>query len=107
MAERLMRGVLWLTLCAALPAAALQDPTAPPLAAPVGEAAGAGIPLTAIKQVGARRIAIIGGQEIATGGRYEGARVVRITESEVVLRRDGETTVHKLYPRVDKRPRGK
>ncbi|MFZ5575989.1 MAG: MSHA biogenesis protein MshK [Pseudomonadota bacterium] len=107
MAKRLMRSVLWLAMCATPLAGALQDPTAPPLAPPAGEAAGAGIPLTAIKRVGPRRLAIIGGQEIAAGGRYEGARVVRITESEVVLRRDGETTVHKLYPQVDKRPRGK
>ena len=107
MAKRLMRGLLWLALCAAAPAGALQDPTAPPMAQPAGDAAGAGIPLTAIKQVGTRRVAIIGGQEIAVGGRYQGARVVRITEGEVVLRRDGETTAHKLYPQVDKRPRGK
>lgn len=108
MAKRLMRGLLWLGLCAvAAPAAALQDPTAPPMAQPAGDAAGTAIPLTAIKQVGNRRVAIIGGQEIGVGGRYQGARVLRITDSEVVLRRDGETTVHRLYPQVDKRPRGK
>ena len=107
MAARLKRFVLALGLVLPLGAAALQDPTAPPAQSAEGAAAGQGIPLTAIKQVGQRRIAIIGGQEIAVGGRYEGARVVRITESEVVLRRDGETTVHKFYPQVDKRPRGK
>lgn len=107
MAARMMRMILAAGLALPLAAGALQDPTAPPAVVAPGEAAGSGIPLTAIKQVGNRRIAIIGGQEIAVGGRYQGARVVRITESEVVLRRDGDTTVHKLYPQVDKRPRGK
>jgi MSHA biogenesis protein MshK len=107
MAARLNTVLLALGLMLPLAAAALQDPTAPPALSADGAAAGQGIPLTAIKQVGPRRVAIIGGQEIAVGGRYEGARVVRITESEVVLRRDGEMTVHKLYPQVDKRPRGK
>lgn len=107
MAARLNVFLLALGLVLPVGAAALQDPTAPPAQTAAGAAAEPGIPLTAIKQVGNRRIAIIGGQEIAVGGRYEGARVVRITESEVVLSRDGETTVHQLYPQVDKRPRGK
>lgn len=107
MAARMMRMILAAGLALPLAAGALQDPTAPPTMVAPGEAAGTDIPLTAIMQVGNRRIAIIGGQEIAVGGRYQGARVVRITESEVVLRRDGDTTVLKLYPLVDKRPRGK
>lgn len=106
MAKSLIPLLLGLTLGASGPASALQDPTAPPLAQPAAEAARAGIPLTAIKQVGSRRVAIIGGEEIGIGGRYQDARVVRITDREVVLRRAGETTVHKLYPQVDKRPRG-
>ncbi|MDP3421252.1 MAG: hypothetical protein Q8S10_10025 [Thiobacillus sp.] len=107
MAARMMRMILAAGLALPLAAGALQDPTAPPAMVAPGEAAGTDIPLTAIMQVGNRRIAIIGGQEIAVGGRYQGARVVRITESEVVLRRDGDTKVLKLYPLVDKRPRGK
>lgn len=107
MAARLNPLVFVLLLLSPPGASALQDPTAPPEPAAGGAAAGLALPLTAIKQVGQRRVAVIGGQEIAEGGRYEGARVVRITESEVVLRRDGETTVHRLYPQVDKRPRGR
>jgi MSHA biogenesis protein MshK len=110
MAARLMWGLIWLGMLGTPADAALQDPTAPPQAPPqAGPAAAADatrLPLTAIKQVGKRRVAIINGQEIAVGGRYQEARVVRITESEVVLRQGGETTVHKLYPQVDKRPRG-
>ena len=107
MAARMMRMILAAGLALPLSAGALQDPTAPPAMVAPGEAAGTDIPLTAIMQVGHRRIALIGGQEIAAGGRYQDARVVRITESEVVLRRNGETVVLKLYPLVDKRPRGK
>lgn len=107
MAARMIRMILAAGLVLPSAAGALQDPTAPPTVSAPGEATGTAIPLTAIKQVGNRRIAIIGGQEIAVGGRYQGAQVVRITESELVLRRDGDTTVHQLYPQVEKRPRGK
>ncbi len=104
MAARMMLLVLCGALAAPL-AAALPDPTAPP-AASAGEAGSPAISLTAIKRSGKARVAVIGGQEIAVGGHYQDARVVKISESEVVLRRGGETTVLKLYPQVEKRPRG-
>lgn len=109
MAARMMKRALFALLAMPLAALALTDPTAPPaaqgpgvdgMAAPV-------IQLTAIKRVGGRRIAVIGGQEIAVGGRYQDARVVRISESEVVLRQGSETKVLRLHPQVEKRPRGK
>lgn len=108
MAARMTLGAL-LALLASLPAAAvLPDPTALPAApAASGEASGPAVSLTAIKRIGTRRVAVIGGQEIAVGGHYQDARVVRISESEVTLRRGAEITVLKLYPQVDKRPRGK
>jgi MSHA biogenesis protein MshK len=88
-------------------AASLPDPTAlPVMPAATGGAVKPAIPLTAIKRSGNRRVAVIGGREVAVGGRYQDARVVKISESEVVLRRAGETTVLKLYPQVEKRPRG-
>lgn len=108
MAARMML-LAWIALLAAPSAAApLTDPTAPPTAPDAaGGAASPGISLTAIKTSGRRKIAIIGGQEIGVGGRYQDARVVRISESEVVLRRGSEITVLELYPQVEKRPRGK
>lgn len=107
MAARLI--LLALLAALASPAVAvLPDPTAPPSARAADGAAGQVLlPLTAIKRVGNRHVAIIGGQEVAVGGRYQDARVIRISESEVVLRRGQETVVLKLYPLVDKRPRGK
>ena len=109
MAARMMLFVLVAAMQAQpLAAAALPDPTAPPAAsAGAGDAGSPGIALTAIKRRGAQRIAVIGGQEIAVGGHYQDARVVRISESEVVLRRGREITVLRLYPHVEKRLRGK
>ncbi len=84
--------------------AALPDPTAPPVVAAATEARP--VPaLTAIRSSGTHRIAIIGGQVVKTGGRYQDARVVRIGETEVVLHRGGETTVLKLHPEAETRPR--
>ncbi|AAZ96716.1 hypothetical protein Tbd_0763 [Thiobacillus denitrificans ATCC 25259] len=108
MAARMMRPVLAALLAAPLAALALPDPTALPVAPGAGGAeAGAGATLAAIKRNGHTRIAVIGGREFAEGGHYQDARIVRIGESEVVLRRGGETTVLRLYPQVEKRPRGK
>lgn len=107
MAQRLITVLLGLGLCVPGPTLALQDPTAPPMARPSRDGLGMDFPLTAIMRVGGRRVAIIGGVAIGVGDRYQGARMVRITDSEVVLRRNGETMVHRLYPQVDKRPRGK
>lgn len=107
MAARLI-GFALLAALGSPAAAALPDPTAPPSAeAADGTPGQALLPLTAIKRVGNRHVAIIGGQETAVGGRYQDARVIRISESEVVLRRGQDTVVLKLYPLVDKRPRGK
>lgn len=89
-------------------AAALPDPTALPAApAASGDADNPAGILTAIKLSRKQKIAVIDGLEVAVGGRYQDARVVRISESEVVLRRGREITVLKLYPQVEKRPRGK
>ena len=108
MAARMM--LLALAALLVPPAAAdfLPDPTTPP-AAPAAAAGGGspGVSLTAIKRRGGHRFAIIGGQEIAVGGRYQDARVMRISESEVVLRRGREITVLRLYPQVEKRLSGK
>ena len=108
MAARMILFAMAALLAPPLAAASLPDPTALP-AAPATAGADGGRPavsLTAIKQRGGQRIAIINGREVAVGGRYQDARVVRISESEVVLRQGGETTVLRLYPQVEKRLRG-
>lgn len=108
MAARMMPSVLVLLLMPTGVWATLPDPTAPPAAVSQDAAASApAVSLTAIKRSGKHRVAVIGGQEIGVGGRYEDARVVRITENEVVLRRGDETTVLTLYPHIEKRLRGR
>lgn len=107
MAARMMLFALAALLATPFAAATLPDPTAPPSApATAGNAGSPGISVTAIKRSGNKRIAVIGGQEVSVGERYQDARVMRISESEVVLRRGGEITVLKLYPQVEKRLRG-
>lgn len=106
MAARMMLCAAIALLAIPCARAALPDPTALPAAPAAAGNASPGISLTAIKRRGKQKLAVIGGQELAVGGRYQDARVVRITESEVVLRRGGEITVLKLYPHVEKRLRG-
>ena len=106
MAARMMLCAAIALLALPCARAALPDPTALPAAPAAEGGASPGISLTAIKRRGKQRLAVIGGQELAVGERYQGARVVRITESEVVLRRGAEVTVLKLYPHVEKRLRG-
>ncbi len=108
MAARMMVLVVALGLAQPAAAASLPDPTALPAApsADGGSEQPAGL-LTAIKLSRKQKIAVIDGQEVALGGRYQDARVVRITETEVVLRRGRDTTVLKLYPNIDKQLRRK
>ena len=106
MAARMMLCAAIALLTIPCARAALPDPTALPAAPAAEGSASPGISLTAIKRSGKQRLAVIGGQELAVVGRYQDTRVVRITESEVVLRRGAEVTVLKLYPHVEKRQRG-
>lgn len=82
----------------------LADPMRPPefISAPGGAGAETGPVLQQILVSGSRKIAVIGGREVALGQKYGDARLVRIGDAEVVLRKNGETTVLKLYPAVEK-----
>ena len=108
MAARMMLIVM--VMMAAMPsmAATLPDPTAlPAVSSATGEGQRSVSLLTAIKVRGKQKTAIIDGQEFALGDRYQDARLVRISENEIELRRGREITVLKLYPQVDKRQRRK
>ncbi len=107
MAARMMLCAVIALLAIPGARADLPDPTALPAAPSAEGDASPGMSLTAIKRRGTQRLAVIGGEEVPVGGRYQGARVVRITESEVVLRRGTDVTVLELYPHVEKRLRGK
>lgn len=101
MAPHMIRFVL-LALAVSPACAALPDPTAPP-AVTAGAEAPPAPKLTAIRTSGGQRIAILDGQALKVGGRYQDARVVRIDETRVVLRRGGETVVLKLHPEAETR----
>lgn len=113
MAESLTRTVLplvsFLMLMAVSGADAetLADPTRPPpsLAGAGGaaiEEKGSGLQSVLISS--GRKSAIIGGQVVGLGEKYGDARVVKITESEVVLQSGTTKEVLRLFPDVDKRP---
>lgn len=111
-----MPGVAILLLGVALHAPvfaqALPDPTRPPASArSAAEAAGvpqpeAPAPVLQSVLIGRdRSMAIISGQRFDVGDRVGDAHIVRITETEVVLRSSAGLTSLKLFPQVEKRAR--
>lgn len=84
----------------------LTDPTRPPGAlADAADMAGVstGPVLQSVMLSPDRKVAVISGEMVVLGGRYGAARLVRLTESEAVLKNGSETTVLNLYPLVEKR----
>jgi len=53
-----------------------------------------------------RRIAVINGQQYSEGATFGEGRVLRISETEVVIRRAGRDEALKLYPQELKRASG-
>jgi MSHA biogenesis protein MshK len=87
----------------------LTDPTRPPgaLAAAAGDGVATGGPvLQSVMLSPGRKMAVISGEIVALGGRYGSTRLVKLTESEAVLKDGAETTVLKLFPLVEKRMAG-
>lgn len=95
--------VAFLTWQTADGAQILNDPTRPPVGAqPVdpGDKPESGAVLQSVMIMPNTRFAIIGGERVEVGGRYRDAQVVRITETEVVLRRAEGTESLQMYPEV-------
>lgn len=90
-------------------AQALTDPTRPPSAtsaasgSPAAQEDTTGTQLQSILISSGRKVAVINGTMVPLGGMVGEARVVRITETQVVLKKGGETEVLKMYPGIDKR----
>lgn len=87
----------------------LSDPTRPPGVAGSAPQSGAidevpagGPQLQSVLISPSRRIAIINGSTVSLGGMVGEAKVVRISQTEVVLRRGAETEVLKMYPGIEK-----
>jgi MSHA biogenesis protein MshK len=89
-------------------AQALTDPTRPPsalsaLSASQAAEEPAGTQLQSILMSSGRKVAVINGTMVPLGGMFGESRVVRITETQVVLKRGEETEVLTMYPGIDKR----
>jgi MSHA biogenesis protein MshK len=84
----------------------LTDPTRPPAAllpeaAPASDASGPALQSILISPT--RKLAIINGQTVRPGDKVGDARVVRITENEVVLRDGRQSQTLKLFPQIQKK----
>jgi MSHA biogenesis protein MshK len=83
----------------------LLDPTRPPDLA--GQAQTGAVPTGPVLQSvlisPQRRVAIISGKTLTVGEKFGEARVISITESEVILRNGKEIQTLKLFPDVQKR----
>ena len=105
-------ALLLLILCVspwsrAATAQTLSDPTRPPIGLQPTEAGDNTLAAPVLQSVmisSAARTAIIGGETVKLGGKYGDARVIRITESEVVLRSASGTETLKMYPAVTINP---
>jgi len=86
--------------------AQINDPTRPPGALAGGDpgAPGGGPLLQSVMISPSGRSAIIGGETVKLNGRYGEARVIRITESEVVLRTASGTETLRMYPDISMKP---
>ena len=98
--------VLMLTLVAGVAQAeVLQDPTQP-----YGEAQQAGAPaayagpvLQSVMLSSGRKIAVISGEMVPLGGKYQDATLVRLNDWEAVLRaEDGTLQTLRMHPGVEK-----
>lgn len=99
--------LLALLLSGGVQAQVLNDPTRPPVsigtaADPAADKPKAEPELQSILISPTRRVAVIDGQTVALGEKFGEARVVRITEGEVVLRNGQDLQVLKLFPKFEK-----
>lgn len=84
----------------------LPDPTRPPaaLTLPSGATVAFAMPrLQSVLLSSARKAAIINGETIEIGDTYAGAKLIKVSEGEVVLKSDAGLQVLKLFPGVEKR----
>lgn len=89
-------------------AQALQDPTRPPASLVANAKGGAGgaaalegprlQSILIARTPGGRHVAVIDGAMVRLGDSVKGARVERMTQSEVVLSKGGKKQVLKLFP---------
>jgi len=107
-----LMAVAMLAATAGARAQGLPDPTRPPSASASSALSGAqtapeeitGTQLQSILLSRGRKIAVINGTMVPLGGMVGEARVVGISETQVVLKKGEETEILKMYPGIDKHP---
>ena len=86
----------------------LNDPTRPPPGVYSNEAAGSAVASAPVLQSvmisPTERSAIIAGKTVKVGGTYGDARIIKISEGEVVLRSASGTETLRMYPDVSLKP---
>jgi MSHA biogenesis protein MshK len=85
----------------------LNDPTRPPPGVYSNEAAGSAASAPVLQSVmitPTERSAIIAGKTVRLGGTFGEARIIKITEGEVVLRSASGTETLRMYPDVSLKP---
>ena len=94
------------SICGMAWAQALNDPMRPPTAYAGAESGGneaAGPVLQSVMISPTLKAAIINGEMVKLGGKFGNAKLVKISENEVVLKSGEETQVLKMYPGLEKR----
>lgn len=111
MAQSVMRLCLLATLGCWMPFAALaqevQDPTRPPAllqAAGSAEVLATGPVLQSILISPTRKLAMIDGVAVGLNGKVGAQTLVKISETEVVLRQGRTNQILKLHPDFEKKP---
>lgn len=105
---KILAGAAWVVfLSAPVQAQTLADPTRPAGVAASQPAAhheqiSANAQVQSILISPQRRVAIVNGESVQAGDMLGDAKVVRITENEVVLRTGSEIRILKMYPGVEK-----
>ena len=87
--------------------AQVQDPTRPAAALMTPETGGVAAPVesgvqTVILRRGGKSAAVINGQYVVVGGKFGDKRVMKISESEVVLQGESGREVIKVTPAIEK-----
>ena len=108
--ETVLAAALWLAAAgvqAQGSVTGLSDPTRPPGPGAAWQGAPEDLPagkqLQSVLLSGGRKLAIIDGTVVQLGGMLGEARVVKISETEVVLKNGEELETLRLYPSVDKK----
>lgn len=104
---RVLTSLVPLLVVSAANAAPFADPTRPPTVmehVPGSTASPQGPRLESVLIAPDRRIAVINGQQVVVGARIAGGQVVRITESEVVIRGAESEQTLKLVPGIARTP---